>query len=300
MERREQVLARPLFATLAYAEAFGLGAIDLPEWQTALLTRPIPSTDWSDALSCYPFTVFGRRPDLTAGLKRLSEAGLVSVALVADPLTSPSPDLLCAAFEVCRPFKTHYLIDRDAGIIRFAKNHRWSVRQAQKRCHFEEIELAKNFETWLALYRHTVIRHRITGIHDFAPSYFRALAEMPAVTALAARHAGELIAIILWVRSGDIVYAHLEGGSPAAYRNYAIYGLIAAATEYFADCRVIHLGGAAGIEEEEKNGLAHFKRGFANREVTAYFCGNCLDPARYAKLIGDQPHTTYFPAYRKP
>jgi hypothetical protein len=300
MERREEALARPLFATLTYAEAFGLGTIDLPEWQTALLTRPIPSTEWSDALSCYPFTVFGKRPDLTAGLKRLSETGLVSVALVADPLTSPSPDLLCAAFEVCRPFKTHYLIDRDAGPIRFAKNHRWSVRQAQKRCHFEEIELAKNFETWLALYRHTVVRHRITGIHDFAPFYFRALAEMPAVTALAARHAGELIAIILWVRSGDIVYAHLEGGSPAAYRNYAIYGLIAAAMEHFADCRVIHLGGAAGVEEEEKDGLAHFKRGFANREATAYFCGNCLDAARYAKLIGDQPQTTYFPAYRKP
>jgi hypothetical protein len=102
------------------------------------------------------------------------------------------------------------------------------------------------------------------------------------------------------VRSGDIVYAHLEGGSPAAYRNYAIYGLIAAAMEHFADCRVIHLGGAAGVEEEEKDGLAHFKRGFANREATAYFCGNCLDAARYAKLIGDQPQTTYFPAYRKP
>ena len=301
MDRRKEALARPLFATVAYAEAFGVGTIDVPEWKTALLKRPIPSTDWSDALSCYPFTVFGKQPDLCAGLERLRETGLVTVALVPDPLASPSPDSLCAAFEVCRPFKTHYLIDRDAGPIRFAKNHRWSVRQAQKRCRFEEIELAKNFETWLSLYRHTVIRHRVTGIHDFAPSYFRALADMPAVTALAARHAGELIAIILWVRSGDIVYAHLEGGSLAAYRNYAIYGLIAAATEHFADYRVIHLGGAAGVEEKEKNdGLGHFKRGFANRQVTAYFCGSCLDTARYATLIGDRPHTTYFPAYRKP
>lgn len=300
MDRREKALARPLFATVAYAEAFGLGAIDLPEWQTALLKRPIPSTDWNDALSCYPFTVFGKQPDLTGGLKRLGETGLVSVALVPDPLNSPSPDLLCAAFEVCRPFKTHYLIDREAGPVHFKKNHRWSVRQAQKRCRFEEINLARHFETWLALYRHTVMRHRIAGIHDFAPSYFRALAKIPTVTALAARYAGEFIAIILWVRSGDIVYAHLEGGSPEAYRNYAIYGLIAAATEHFADCQLIHLGGAAGVEEKGKTGLAHFKRGFANREVTAYFCGSCLDPARYAALIGDQPHPTFFPAYRRP
>ena len=126
------------------------------------------------------------------------------------------------------------------------------------------------------------------------------LAEMPAVTALAARHEGEIVAIILWVRSGDIVYAHLEGGSPAAYRTYATYGLIAAANEHFADCRIIHLGGAAGLEPEERHGLAHFKRGFANREVTAYFCGSCLDVTRYATLIRDQSHTTFFPAYRKP
>ncbi|HEY3662856.1 MAG TPA: GNAT family N-acetyltransferase [Chthoniobacterales bacterium] len=299
MERRKEASERPLFATVAYAEAFGLGAIDVPEWQTALLKRPIPSADWSDALSCYPFTAFGECPDLIGGLERLRESGLVSVALVPDPLLSPSADLMRAAFEICRPFKTHYLIDREAGPVHFAKNHRWSVRQAQKRCSFEEIDLADNFEAWLALYRHTIIRHRITGIHNFAPAYFRALSKMPAVTALAARHAGEIIAIILWVRSGEIVYAHLEGGSPAAYRNYATYGLIAAASEHFADCRVIHLGGAAGVEENERNGLAHFKRGFANREVPAYFCGSRLDPVRYATLIGNQPPTSFFPAYRK-
>ena len=203
-------------------------------------------------------------------------------------------------FEICRPFKTHYLIDREAGPVHFAKNHRWSVRQARKHCGFEVIALRENLEIWLALYRHTVARHQATGIHDFAPAYFRALAEMPAVTALAARHEGEIVAIILWVRNGDIVYAHLEGGSPAAYRTYATYGLIAAANEHFADCRIIHLGGAAGLEPEERDGLAHFKRGFANREVTAYFCGSCLDVPRYATLIGNQPHTTFFPAYRKP
>jgi hypothetical protein len=301
MDAGEQVLARPLFARLAYAEAFGLGAIDVPQWQTALLRRSIPSSEWNDALSCYPFTVFGPQPDLSAGLKRLTEAGLVSVALVPDPLHTPSLNSLRDVFEICRPFKTHYLIDREAGPVWFAKNHRWCVRQGQKRCQFEVIDLASNLDAWLALYAHTVRRHRIQGIHDFAPSYFRALAEMPEVTALAARHAGELIAVILWVRSGEIVYAHLEGGSPGAYRNYAIYGLIAAATEHFADCRILHLGGAAGIEQKEKAvGLAHFKRGFANREVTAYFCGSCLDPARYVKLVGERSDSTFFPAYRTP
>ncbi len=61
MEGCEGTSTRPLFATVAYAEAFGLGSIDVPEWQTALLTRSIPGTEWFDALGCYPLTVFGRR-----------------------------------------------------------------------------------------------------------------------------------------------------------------------------------------------------------------------------------------------
>jgi hypothetical protein len=208
--------------------------------------------------------------------------------------------MLADPFEICRPFKTHYLIDREAGPVRFAKNHRWSVRKSLQNCTFEQVELRENLDLWQKLYRHTVARHQVTGIQDFAPSYFRALAEMPAVTALAARHQGEIVAIILWVRSGDTVYAHLEGGSPAALQTQATYGLIAAANEHFADCRIIHLGGAAGLDAEAGGGLTHFKRGFANRQVTAYFCGSRLDVDRYTALAGDQAQTSFFPAYRQP
>lgn len=291
---------RPLYATAAYAAAFGLGSIDVEEWQTALLTRPIPLTNSFDALGCYPLTVFGQNPELKAGLEKLRAAELLSVALVPDPLTSPPPEVLAAAFEVCRPFKTHFLIDRDAGPVRFTKNHRWSVRKSLQHCSFEQIDLRQHLELWQELYRHTVARHGVTGIQDFAPSYFRALADMSEVTALAARHEGKIVAMILWVRSGDIVYAHLEGGSPEALQTHATYGLIDAANEHFADCGIIHLGGAAGLEAGPGDGLAHFKRGFANREVTAYFCGSSLDVDRYAALAGDQTQTSFFPAYRKP
>jgi len=300
MDRLEGSLTRPLYATVAYAAAFGFGAIDVEEWQTALLTRPIPQKNWFDALGCYPLVVFGQSPDLKAGLERLCQANLVSVALVADPVTSPSPEALADAFTICRPFKTHYLIDREAGPVRFAKNHRWSIRKSLKHCSFEPVDLRENLDLWQKLYGHTVSRHRVTGIQDFAPSYFRALAGMPEVTALAARHQGEIVAIILWVRSGDIVYAHLEGGSPDALRTQATYGLIAAANDHFADCRIIHLGGAAGLDADAGDGLAYFKSGFANRHVTAYFCGSCLDVGRYLALAGDQAQTSFFPAYRQP
>ena len=290
---------RPLYASMAYAAAFDLGSIDVPEWETALITRPIPLTDWIDGLGCYPLTVFGKKPHLKAGLERLRAAELVSLALVPDPVTSPSPAALADAFEICRPFKTHFLIDRDAGPVRFTKNHRWSVRKSLQHCSFEQVDLRAHLDLWQKLYQHTVRRHGVTGIQDFALSYFRALAEVTEVTALAARHAGEIIAMILWVRNGDIVYAHLEGGSPEALQTHATYGLIAAANEHFAGCRIIHLGGAAGLDAEGGDGLAHFKRGFANREATAYFCAHRLDADRYAALAGDQPKTSFFPAYRQ-
>ncbi|MEO7723165.1 MAG: GNAT family N-acetyltransferase [Chthoniobacterales bacterium] len=300
MDGRAEIPARPLYARPAYAAAFGFGAIDVAPWGTALLTRAISLTNWSDALGCYPLTVFGPRPDLPAGLEQLRTEGLVSVALVPDPLTSPAPETLARAFEVCRPFKTHFLIDRETGPVRFTKNHRWSVRKSFQHCSFEQIDFGAHLALWQRLYQHTVARHEVTGIRDFAPAYFQELAKMPEVTALAARHQGEIVAIILWVRSGEIVYAHLEGGSPAALQTHATYGLIAAANEHFADCRIVHLGGAAGLRAESGDGLAHFKRGFANREVTTYFCGNSLHPDRYAALAGAQPQTSFFPAYRQP
>ena len=83
MEGGKGTPTRPLFATVAYAEAFGLGSIDVPEWDTAMLTRAIPGTEWRDALGCYPLTAFGPKPDLQGGRDRLRAAGLVSVALVA-------------------------------------------------------------------------------------------------------------------------------------------------------------------------------------------------------------------------
>ena len=132
---------RPLFATVAYAEAFGLGSIDVPEWQTALLTRSIPGTEWFDALGCYPLTVFGPEVDLQAGRERLRAAGLVSVALVPDPIASPSPHFFSAVFEICRPFKTHYLIDRSAGPARFSATHRRWIRKASRECEVTPIQL---------------------------------------------------------------------------------------------------------------------------------------------------------------
>jgi hypothetical protein len=292
--------ARPLYARIEYARAFGLATIDVPEWKTALLRRAIPSLDLEDALGCYPLCVIAPEADLESGLARLRAAGLVTVALVPDPVTGPALEVLSTAFPVCRFFKTHYLIDRAAGPVPPSASHQRWIRKALRECEVLPVRLLESLGDWARLYGATVERHAITGLQKFSPAYFAALAEMQEVEAVAARVDGKTVAMALWVRSQEVVYYHLGASDARGYETQAMYGLFAAAQEYFAESRIIHLGGAAGVAPEKEDGLARFKRGFANREVGAYFCGAGLDPGRYAALSKGREDTVFFPAYRSP
>jgi hypothetical protein len=291
---------RPFYASTAYVAAFGLPILDIPEWQTAVLRRPISGSEWFDALGCYPLCSITQRADLGAGLKRLRDADLVSLALVANPLHAPDPQVLAGGFTVCRPFKIHYLIDRAEPATRLSATHRRWVRKALQECEIARLSLLDSLGEWERLYRGTIERHAITGVQKFSSAYFAALAKMPEIEAIGAKVAGEIVAMALWVRDSEIVYYHLGASEARGYETQAMYGIFSVALEYFADARWIHLGGAAGVTGDGNDGLARFKRGFANRQLDAYFCGACLDPERYSLLSKNLGTTSFFPAYRQP
>jgi hypothetical protein len=161
------------------------------------------------------------------------------------------------------------------------------------------VALRDTLEDWERLYRGLVAKYEITGIQRFSPSYFAALAEMPQITALAAYRGAKIVAMSLWAQGEGVVYSHLAASAPEGYEVQAMYGLYSEASACFADTQIIHLGGGAGLDTGA-DGLGYFKRGFANRKVTAYLCGSCLHPDKYALLTSDQPETSYFPAYRQP
>jgi hypothetical protein len=290
---------RPLYASLEYARAFGYGVFDVEEWRTPVLIRDIPSSQWQDALGCYPLAAIHPQADLEAGLDRLRSAGLISIALVPDPITSPSPEKLAKRFLICRPFKTHYVIDRDVAPPCLPQTHRRWMRKAERMCTIERVTLQEKLEDWLRLYDLIVTRHQIRDVQRFSPKYFSALSRMPEVEAFGACVDEAIVAMALWVRGSGVVYYHLGASNEEGYRSQAMYGIFAAAQEYFRDYPLIHLGSAAGVEGETNTGLARFKRGFANREVLAYFCGAPLDEGRYSALVRDQASTSFFPAYRQ-
>ena len=285
------------YATPLYAEALGhIGRpVPMPEWSSFVLGRAVPGETAEDATGAYPLAVMAVDCDLEAGLARLAGEGPISLVLVADPLSGPSPERLAAAFTLCRPFKTHYLLE---GRSEPTKHHRERIRRGLRRCRIEVVALADHLEGWTGLYAGLVERRTIGGAADFPPAYFEALAREPRLVAFAAFVDGDLAGMTLWFAHAGAVYNHLTASNATGYANGANFALYASAIDHFQAAGVINLGGGAGFSDDPNDGLAAFKRGFANAETKAHLCGAVLDPVRYAALNGDRPRTNFFPAYR--
>jgi hypothetical protein len=281
----------------AIAVAEGWGVEDVPEWGSAMLLRPIAGGG-HDAAGPYPRTPIAKDADLRAGLQRLSGLGLVSAVLVPDPLFAPGGGALAAAFPICRPFKTHFVVDRTAGAYAPSKHHRYEIRRALSRCAIEAVQLHDHLDDWTRLYAGLAERHEIKGPAAFSDGYFALLASDPTYETFAARVDDRIVAMAIWFEHQGVAVNHLGASDGAGYAAGASYALYDSAIEHFARCHRLDLGGAAGVAEAADDGLARFKRGFANAEATAFLCGAVLDQAAYAQLAGGRAATGFFPAYR--
>jgi len=293
-------LNRPhLYASALYAGALAhVGrAVRVEAWDSFVIARPLPEGGGEDAAGAYPMAAFGPGADLEGGLAALAAAGIVSLVMVPDPFASPSPRRLATAFGLCRTFKTHYLVESAKG-VEFSKHHRDRVRRGQRRCRVERVALADHLDVWGDLYAGLVERRAIQGAADFTPAYFAKLAQTPELVSLAAFVDERPAAMTLWFEHAGVAYNHLTASNAAGYANGANFALYGAAIDHFAAAAVMNLGGGAGFEDDPEDGLAAFKRGFANAEIKALLCGAVLDPPRYAALAAARPATAFFPAYR--
>ena len=288
------------YASTAYAHVFQHAAEPLwvPAWGAHVLVRDIPGGG-RDALGIYPLAPFAPDADLQAGLHWLQVQGLVSIGLVPDPATAPPIAELQQAFDLCIPFKTHYLVDL-LRPVEFTRHHQGKVRRALKDVTVETVALSQHLEAWCGLYDNLIDRHEIGGLSAFSPEAFARLAEVEGLTTVAARAGGEIVSMHLWLTDpvSRTAYSLLAATSPEGYRRSAAYAVNDASIRQLSGLACINLGGGAGLQGGE-DGLTYFKRGFSNAEAQAYFCGAILDPARYAALAGGSAQPTVpFPAYR--
>jgi len=159
--------------------------------------------------------------------------------------------------------------------------------------------------TWVALYEENVIgRHGVTGPAAFPAESLTAQLAVPGLVAFAAERDGEIIGMQLWFLSQGRAYYHLAAYSAVGYREGASYALMWHALSHFQDhgVRRVNLGGGAGLQSAEADGLANFKAGWSNVELPAHFGGRIVDRDEYARLTNSTAvaATDFFPAYRVP
>jgi hypothetical protein len=284
----------------ALAAAFGPGHAVLPvaAWDgAAVLLRPIPGTGWHDATGPYPLLPFGTGWDIAAGLAEIAAAGAISLVAVTDPLAPcPAPKLFAHAV----PFKRHRLVL--GGPVDYVPDthHRRRLRRAAS-CELAEVALDAVMPDWLRLYAGLAARRGFAGgMQDFPLSYMASLPPL-GLRCFAAREAGAIVAMGLWLQHGDTAWYHLgaadaagrESGAGHAVMDLAIRRLLADGVT-----RIV-LGGGLATAAEPPCGLDRFKAGFANASRVNLLLGAVLDEARCAAL-GGATGGGFFPAYRAP
>jgi len=288
------------YASAEYAAAFlPLEAIWLPNARTHVLRRPIPGTGLFDAMGCYPICVFAATDCLQADFELLANRGVVSLVLVTDCLTQPDEPFLQRHFDLCRPYKTHYLFDGALAEANYSRHHRKGIRRASKRCETRVVNLGDYLADWITCYETLVKKKGITGLQSFSRSYFERLAAHPQATTIAAFADGVFVSGYIWMGDQERVYGHLSASTNLGYKFESAYMCCDHAIRLFRDGHILDFGGGAGVGSGETEGLSEFKSGFANTEKRNFLCGKIIDRDTYQTLSTARgAATNFFPAYR--
>lgn len=265
------------YCSEAYSRALdeaNASTLAVPDWGTHVLVREGPGGKRM-AVGARPFASLDPGCDLEAGLDHLRQAGVTSVSLVTDPLWGAERAELARAFDVCRRFKEIYLVDT-ASEPRISKRHRNRIKNARKAAEVREISLAEHLERWFALYSRNVANRKIP--QPFTNAHFEHISRLPGLRTVAVLIDGEIATITMWLPYQDTLYFHDAASSEAGHATEASYVAFAHVVEHFDDCRYIFLGGAADFFDDPLDGLARFKRGFANGSNTSYLCSSILSP----------------------
>jgi hypothetical protein len=291
------------YANCLYAEslaAFG-EARELVHSGGWLLERRIPHTSYCDGMGSYPLFVCRDWSGLQADFEELADR-LVTVTVVADPFGNYTLEKLLRSFDVVRSMKPRYVVDlahvrSSPPSLHHQKRAERALRRVEVQIHQEGLTF---LDEWNELYSHLSSRHSLSGVPAFSREAFRAQLSVPGLVVFRALRRGIPVGMHLWYLKDDVAYSHLIALDPAGYKVGAAFALHAAAIRHFTDTvRWLDLGGGAGLSVPAEDGLAAFKRGWANDQRPSLICGRILNGRVYDELCrGENQSIDYFPAYR--
>ncbi len=276
---------------------------ELPRSGGWIIERSIPGTPYRDATGCYPLFACRDWSRLSEDLDEIGE-DLVSLALVADPLSAPIGTELAKCFGHVAPFKKHYLADLSVPLNKLvSKRYR---RYASRSLENMDVEICtepgRYLDEWMRLYDMLIKRHCIHGIRAFSRRSFAMQLNMHGMVMFLGRRDGEAVGALLTLSSGPYVHFHLAASNGEGYAIRSAYGLYWTAFKYYQEMGVRNcdIGGVAGLKDDPEDNLAIFKRGWSNDQCMAYFCGRVFNQQAYESICR-QYHAVdvgYFPAYR--
>ena len=294
----------PGYRSRRYAEALGMAErlLELPACGGRLLVRPIGASGHADACGTYPVFACDEPARLAEDIGSL-DPELVSVTLVADPLTDWSAAGLDRIFPVRRQLAAHYVVDLGQAGFQPSGHHRRKLRKAAQQNTEIRIEAdpATLAAEWSALYAVLIAQVGISGLRRFSAAIFARMLAVPGTVLFTAWDGAILLGADWYFEDGERIYAHLSAYSQAGYARAVSYPMMDAALRHFAGrgARVLDLGGVPLVEGGGR-GLAQFKEGWSTRTLPCWLCGRAVHPARYAALTATAgpPSAEYFPRYR--
>jgi hypothetical protein len=273
----------------------------VPDWGTYVIARPVEAFH-RDVAGPYPLAMLKPDADVRGGIEQLREEGFISAVLVCDHLSGPAMRVLTNAFARAEPFKQHYVVDRSIQPWLPSNHHQDEIRRATRRgIVVEWTALSDVLDDWVSLYAELKSRRGVSGTADFSRSSFERLAQCSGLRTAVAYLNGDVVGSHLWFSHEGRMWSHLASTNELGRRNGAAYALYDFSIRE-SGASLVSLGGAAGTVESEDDGLARFKRGFANSSILTNLYGAILDANRYDELCDERRagESTFFPSYRTP
>ncbi|RKZ14168.1 hypothetical protein DRQ50_09455, partial [bacterium] len=245
-----------------------------------VLERGLPGAgDLKDACGPYPLFSCRNWAGLGEDLDELRTAGLVSLVLVADPLSEPPPELLPSLFpDVCQAWKDHYLVDLRSTSEFGTTHHRRNARRFNRHAMVTVVDEPRTvLDDWCTLYDKLIERHAITGMARFSRKAFARQLDLPGALVLRAEtSAGCTAGLQIWLTDGDRAWHHLSAYGREGYQwGGASYALVQQSLDMLKGrgLRVADLGAGAGLANDPDHGLSRFKKGWATGTAPAWLCG---------------------------
>ena len=276
--------------------------ITLPRSGLSLIKRPIEE-GYYDLAGVYPFSMCTDWHSVCDDIESIKDELAVSVVIVTDPFKEHLLSETVNRWTHCYRYKKHYTVNLIKDLQYKKELKRLSRRASEK----HTVRLARPSQDLILkfwkIHQHLVEKHNIVGLGKISFDMLEQQMKTPGTLLAVAEYEGEMVSAIMLFQQAKISYWYLMATHPRAYQLKSNYALFYETINQLSKMGIekINLGGNAGLLNKAEDGLARYKKQWANDEYYSLLCGKVLNQRAYTSLCNNnisKRSESYFPAYR--